>query len=181
MIARLCTITQDLRLGRPGRVVPIFFCLVLASSFRAEGQEAAGQGGLDQPVQRQGPRRAGRPRSRAMRRATITANTFRVEDGVLKVSYDQYPRFDGKFGHLFSKQQVRELPAADRVPLRGRPVPRRAGLGLAQQRRDDPQPVGREHAEGPGIPRLDRGPVPRRRRARRSDRPGTSARRAPTS
>ncbi len=29
------------------------------------------------------------------------ANTFRVEDGVLKVCYDQYEKFDGKFGHLF--------------------------------------------------------------------------------
>ena len=28
-------------------------------------------------------------------------NTFRVEDGVLKVAYDQYEKFDGKFGHLF--------------------------------------------------------------------------------
>jgi hypothetical protein len=31
-------------------------------------------------------------------------NTFRVEDGVLKVSYDQYKSFDGKFGHLFYKE-----------------------------------------------------------------------------
>jgi hypothetical protein len=30
-------------------------------------------------------------------------NTFRVEDGVLKVSYDQYENFDQKFGHLFYK------------------------------------------------------------------------------
>jgi Domain of Unknown Function (DUF1080) len=30
-------------------------------------------------------------------------NTFRVENGVLKVSYDQYSKFDGKFGHLFYK------------------------------------------------------------------------------
>ena len=29
------------------------------------------------------------------------ANTFRVEGGVLKVSYDGYDRFDGRFGHLF--------------------------------------------------------------------------------
>ncbi len=29
------------------------------------------------------------------------ANTFRVEDGLLKVRYDQYEKFDGKFGHLF--------------------------------------------------------------------------------
>jgi hypothetical protein len=30
-------------------------------------------------------------------------DTFRVEDGVLKVSYDKYTKFDGKFGHLFYK------------------------------------------------------------------------------
>ncbi|HBL75245.1 MAG: hypothetical protein A2W90_22135 [Bacteroidetes bacterium GWF2_42_66] len=28
-------------------------------------------------------------------------NTFRVEDGLLKVRYDQYENFDNKFGHLF--------------------------------------------------------------------------------
>jgi hypothetical protein len=32
-------------------------------------------------------------------------NTFRVENGVLKVAYDQYRQFDGKFGHLFSKEK----------------------------------------------------------------------------
>lgn len=32
-------------------------------------------------------------------------NTFRVEDGALKVSYDQYEKFDGKFGHLFYKNK----------------------------------------------------------------------------
>jgi hypothetical protein len=31
-------------------------------------------------------------------------DTFRVEDGVLKVAYDQYAKFDGKFGHLFYHQ-----------------------------------------------------------------------------
>lgn len=30
-------------------------------------------------------------------------NTFRVEDGLLKVRYDRYKSFDGKFGHLFYK------------------------------------------------------------------------------
>ncbi len=30
-------------------------------------------------------------------------NTFRVENGVLKVAYDQYDKFGGKFGHLFYK------------------------------------------------------------------------------
>jgi hypothetical protein len=30
-------------------------------------------------------------------------NTFRVENGVMKVSYDGYSSFDGKFGHIFYK------------------------------------------------------------------------------
>jgi hypothetical protein len=32
-------------------------------------------------------------------------DTFRVEDGVIKVSYDQYKNFDRKFGHLFYKDK----------------------------------------------------------------------------
>src|ERR1700733_714975 len=32
-------------------------------------------------------------------------NTFRVEDGILKVAYDQYPKFDTRFGHLFSEHK----------------------------------------------------------------------------
>lgn len=32
------------------------------------------------------------------------ADTFRVEDGVLKVGYDKYGKFEEKFGHLFYKQ-----------------------------------------------------------------------------
>ena len=32
------------------------------------------------------------------------ADTFRVEDGAITVSYDGYEKFDGKFGHLFYKE-----------------------------------------------------------------------------
>ena len=32
-------------------------------------------------------------------------NTFRVEDGVLKVSYDEYDEFDGRFGHIFYNEK----------------------------------------------------------------------------
>ena len=32
-------------------------------------------------------------------------NTFRVEDGVLKVRYDQYEEFGERFGHLFYKTE----------------------------------------------------------------------------
>ena len=33
-------------------------------------------------------------------------NTFRVEDGLLKVRYDQYDRFDNRFGHLFYRDEL---------------------------------------------------------------------------
>lgn len=32
------------------------------------------------------------------------ANTFRVENGVMKVSYDGYDEFDGQYGHIFYKK-----------------------------------------------------------------------------
>ncbi|MCC5621336.1 family 16 glycoside hydrolase, partial [Nostoc sp. CHAB 5715] len=28
-------------------------------------------------------------------------NTFRVEDGMIRLAYDQYEQFDGKFGHMY--------------------------------------------------------------------------------
>lgn len=31
-------------------------------------------------------------------------NTFRVEDGMIKIRYDQYPSFNDQFGHLYFKQ-----------------------------------------------------------------------------
>lgn len=31
-------------------------------------------------------------------------NTFRVENGILKISYDQYEKFDDKFGHMYYKK-----------------------------------------------------------------------------
>ena len=33
------------------------------------------------------------------------ANTFRVENGILKVSYDQYPEFGNRFGHIFYRKR----------------------------------------------------------------------------
>jgi hypothetical protein len=32
------------------------------------------------------------------------ANTFRVEDGMIKVSYDGYRKFENRFGHLYTNQ-----------------------------------------------------------------------------
>ena len=33
------------------------------------------------------------------------ADTFKVENGVIRVAYDKYPTFEGKFGHLFYKDK----------------------------------------------------------------------------
>jgi hypothetical protein len=43
------------------------------------------------------------PKIRGHKNGENWGNTFRVEDGVLKVRYDQYQKFDEKFGHLFYK------------------------------------------------------------------------------
>src|SRR3954451_24275370 len=32
-------------------------------------------------------------------------NTFRAENGILKVSYDQYPEFGNRFGHIFYRKR----------------------------------------------------------------------------
>jgi len=33
-------------------------------------------------------------------------NTYRVEDGLLRVCYDRYPEFKGQFGHLFYREKL---------------------------------------------------------------------------
>jgi hypothetical protein len=45
------------------------------------------------------------PKIRGYEAGENFGDTFRVEDGVLKVSYEKYPSFDGRFGHLFTRQK----------------------------------------------------------------------------
>ncbi len=44
------------------------------------------------------------PKIRGYKAGDNHANTFRVEDGVMKVSYEGYENFEDKFGHIFYKQ-----------------------------------------------------------------------------
>lgn len=44
------------------------------------------------------------PKVRGHPLGTNFGNTFRVEDGVLKVAYEQYDAFEERFGHLFYEQ-----------------------------------------------------------------------------
>ena len=50
-------------------------------------------------------------------------NTFRVEDGVIKVVYDQYQEFNGKFGFLFYGEKFSHYTLAVEYRFVGEPVP----------------------------------------------------------
>ncbi len=57
-------------------------------------------------------------------------DTFRVEDGILKVAYDQYDRFDGKFGHLFYDQPFSSYVLRVQYRFVGKQVPGGPGWAL---------------------------------------------------
>lgn len=61
-------------------------------------------------------------------------DTFRVEDGILKVSYGKYESFDKRYGHLYALRQHRviALPAAHGVSLHRENDGRRAALRESQ-------------------------------------------------
>src|SRR5262249_9435952 len=57
-------------------------------------------------------------------------DTFRVEDGVLKVSYDKYGgKFDGRVGHLFYKHKFSHYLSRSGPPSAGHRAPGGPGGG----------------------------------------------------
>ena len=50
-------------------------------------------------------------------------NTFRVENGVMKVSYDQYDKFGDRFGHIFYKQKFSHYRIAVEYRFTGEQTP----------------------------------------------------------
>jgi hypothetical protein len=83
-------------------------------------------------------------------------DTFRVEDGMLKVRYDKWTAFNGEFGHIFYKRPFNYYLVAAEYRFVGNQV-----TG-AQQRDHDRRPVGAEHGAQSGLPHLTRGAAPRR-------------------
>ena len=67
-------------------------------------------------------------------------NTFRVEDGLLKVRYDQWPSFNGEFGHIFYKEPFSYYLLAAEYRFVGEQVAGAPALGDPQQRPDAAQP-----------------------------------------
>ena len=56
-------------------------------------------------------------------------NTFRVEDGKLKVSYDEYDKFNNEYGHIFYKQPFSHYRLRIEYRFRGEQAP--GGQGWA--------------------------------------------------
>jgi hypothetical protein len=56
--------------------------------------------------------------------------TFRVEDGVLKVAYDQYEKFEGRFGHLFYREKLSHYVIRLEYRFVGQQVPGGPGWAL---------------------------------------------------
>lgn len=57
-------------------------------------------------------------------------NTFRVEDSLLKVRYDQYEKFDGHFGHIFYKNPYSHYKIRVEYRFVGEQVAEGAGWAL---------------------------------------------------
>lgn len=57
-------------------------------------------------------------------------NTFRVEDGMLRVKYDEYDHFNGEFGHLFYKHPYSHYKLRIEYRFTGEQVPGGEGWAL---------------------------------------------------
>ena len=51
------------------------------------------------------------------------AQTFRVEDGILKASYSEYEKFNGEFGHLFFKEKFSDYKLRIEYRITGEQCP----------------------------------------------------------
>ena len=104
-------------------------------------------------------------------------NTFRVEDGLLKVRYDKYKSFDGQFGHLFYKEPYSYYKLVVEYRFVGEQAPGNPGAWAlrncgAMLHSPDPRTMPRDQT----FPDLHRGAVPRRQQRRQAAlRPRTCA------
>jgi hypothetical protein len=77
-------------------------------------------------------------------------NTFRVEDGMLKVRYDKWTGFNGEFGHIFYKQPFSYYLVAAEYRFVGGQVPG-AGASLAWANRNNGIMIHGQTAESMGL------------------------------
>lgn len=102
MSAEPSTTVSPLPAKRLGAIASIGLCFLTVGASDAPGQERANRGGWVSLFN--GKDLSGwTAKIKGYEPNDNFAETFRVEDGKLQVSYDKYPEFDGKFGHLFYK------------------------------------------------------------------------------
>jgi hypothetical protein len=77
-------------------------------------------------------------------------NTFRVEDGLLKVRYDKWTSFDGEFGHIFYKRPFRYYLVAAEYRFVGGQVTG-AGPSLAWAKRNNGIMIDGQSAQSMGL------------------------------
>lgn len=70
------------------------------------------------------------PKIRGYKAGENFGNTFRVEDGVLKVGYEAYENFDKRFGHLFYKDSYSHYILRAEYRFVGEQVPGGEGWAL---------------------------------------------------
>src|SRR5262245_38611637 len=63
------------------------------------------------------------PKIRGYEAGDNFGRTFRVENGVLKVSYDAYDKFDDRFGHLFHEKKFSHYVLAAEYRFVGEQAP----------------------------------------------------------
>jgi len=88
------------------------------------------------------------PKIRGYKLGENYGNTFRVEDGLLKVAYDQYTKFDRNFGHIFYNDKFSHYKIRVEYRFVGNQVPggpgwaiRNSGIMLHCQ---SPQTMGQD-------------------------------------
>jgi hypothetical protein len=87
---------------RPRLLALALLATLLAFALAAGGQEpTAAEGWI--PLFNGKDLDGWRPKIKGYELGDNFGDTFRVEDGILKVSYDKYSQFENKFGHLFYK------------------------------------------------------------------------------
>jgi hypothetical protein len=98
-------------------------------------------------------------------------NTFRVEDGLLKVRYDKWETFNEEFGHMFYKDPFSYYVIAAEYRFVGDQV-----KGHPEQRPDAARSRSQDDDEGSGFSDLNRGAAARRLRQAPHDRQSLHAR-----
>ena len=96
--------------GCPRLGMRMFHCIVLAMTVAATSFIRAQAAGADEahwiPLFNGTNLDGWTPKFTGFPAGTNFANTFRVEDGILKVSYSGWTNFSGQFGHLFWKEPL---------------------------------------------------------------------------